>query len=486
MAVSPKVQSRRVFAGLLLAAAAPSGLLAEECSLAKTNHNCTLTIDRRNPVAPPTIQMYPKQEITVVVKNPYFFERYFLDYQSGQLALSPDVSAALLGALLTPLQKAGEFKANALEPVKDPCAPDAIAGNPPKPGNIAAVVATYNGCFFQFARAAQKIYLALEPAVAPDSRSIEVVPLPATNKLINDQLASLVDQISEQYLREAQLSVNIAAVDKSKLTTADLVPYQGLTTMTAAADAIAKDLLGFSLRIGDLPGVDAGQVSCDDFSQMPAGNENGDKGCVVLPPAADPPVANSKIVTRQVTYAVNALNLVQNSRAAVAASSNKKTIATISILYGDSRWEASAGTFFSTLPIRSFTVAPVITNGVVTDKRVTSNVLHPTIVPFVGANVRLTDDLPWSPWRSALYWTFAAGVNPNTVSADFATGPSLSWRALMVSALWHYGHDVRLTQGLFVGQALGAGFSTSATTETFWKSSFAVGVAVRVPALTGR
>src|SRR5689334_19724535 len=65
------------------------GFLAEaavgyggECSLSKTNNTCTLTIDRRNPLAPPTIQMYPKAVLTVEVKNPYYFERYFMDYQS--------------------------------------------------------------------------------------------------------------------------------------------------------------------------------------------------------------------------------------------------------------------------------------------------------------------------------------------------------------------------------------------------------------------
>jgi hypothetical protein len=39
------------------------------------------------------------------------------------------------------------------------------------------------------------------------------------------------------------------------------------------------------------------------------------------------------------------------------------------------------------------------------------------------------------------------GINPNTVSVDFGTGISLSYQALMLSALRHWGHDVRLTAG---------------------------------------
>jgi len=58
-----------------------------ECSLAKTNENCKLIIDRGNPVAPPAVQMYSDQTLTVIVKNPLFFERYFLDYQTGQATL---------------------------------------------------------------------------------------------------------------------------------------------------------------------------------------------------------------------------------------------------------------------------------------------------------------------------------------------------------------------------------------------------------------
>lgn len=122
----------------------------------------------------------------------------------------------------------------------------------------------------------------------------------------------------------------------------------------------------------------------------------------------------------------------------------------------------------------------------ITDNRVSQNLLYPTVEPFAAGNLRLTNDFRWSRWKSNLYWTGAVGINPNTVSADFATGLSLSWRALMVSALCHFGHDVRLTQGLTVGQSLGPGFSGNLSTETYWKASFALGLSVRVPALTGR
>jgi hypothetical protein len=108
------------------------------------------------------------------------------------------------------------------------------------------------------------------------------------------------------------------------------------------------------------------------------------------------------------------------------------------------------------------------------------------VVPFGAANYRLTNDLGWTRWKSNIYWTGAVGINPNTVSTDFATGLSLSWRALMVSGLCHFGHDVRLTQGLTVGESLGPGFNGSPSTQTRWTTNFAIGLSVRVPSLTGR
>ena len=80
-----------------------------ECSLAKTNKSCRITIERTRPLTPPTLQMYSGANLTVIVKDPIFFERYFLDYQSGQATLSPDVASSIVQGLLAPLAKAGEF-----------------------------------------------------------------------------------------------------------------------------------------------------------------------------------------------------------------------------------------------------------------------------------------------------------------------------------------------------------------------------------------
>jgi hypothetical protein len=168
-------------------------------------------------------------------------------------------------------------------------------------------------------------------------------------------------------------------------------------------------------------------------------------------------------------------------------ASKKQLVLPITVVYGDQRWEVSAGTFFSSLPIRSFSASAVFTNDAVTDHKVTQQVLRPLVIPFAAVNLRISNDWKRPTWRTNLYWTNAIGINPNTVTTDFATGLSISYRLLMFSGLWHIGHDTELTQGFKVGDSLGASFNGSVPTETFWRfDSFAFGVSIRTPSLTTR
>ena len=471
-----------------------------ECSPAKTNHSCTLTIDRNTPLAPPQIQMYPNQKLTVLVKNPHYFERYFLDYSTGQTVLAPDVSSSIVSGMLGPLARLGEFREaphhnKNVEIGPEECSSEEIAAKPRASwDDITKNALCYKNCFAKFANEAQKIYSLLEPFVAPDSHSHNVPSPPITNAEAKETLDAVEKKLDrtngkvyELLSSEYQLSANISSAPKvSTSNSAQPAALQELNALKDIADAVAKDLFSYGQRIGQLPAVNEGQTSCVNLTQVIAGNENGDKGCILVFAFADPKVANGKMMTRQVTYSLTTLNLVSNSQDAIPDASKKKPLVSITIVFGDTRVEASAGAFFSSLPIRSFSVASIYTSGSLTGKQVSENILRPTVVPFVAANFRISNDLGWTPWRSAIYWTAAVGVNPNTVSTDFASGPSISWRGLMFSPLWHLGHDVRLTQGFYVGQDLGTSFSGSLTTQNYWTSSFAVGVSIRTPSLTGR
>ena len=204
---------------LSLTAYLPIAYAEPECSLAKTNHTCTLTFDRVNPLAPPTIQMYPGQVLHVKVTNPRYFERYFLDYQSGQLALSPDVASSIASSLLTPLQKAVVIHSAGKPTLSFSCAASDIAAIAPK--DVASNADGYTQCFLGFAKGARHVYSQLEPAVAPDSHSGEVPTLPGTNKAVQSQLQALVPSIDTLSAEEYALSASITAASK-------------LTTLTAA------------------------------------------------------------------------------------------------------------------------------------------------------------------------------------------------------------------------------------------------------------
>lgn len=241
---------------------------------------------------------------------------------------------------------------------------------------------------------------------------------------------------------------------------------------------------------------DNGSQDCSEVNALTKDETKAGKPieCIWITSRQDDDAVYQNMVTRTITYALNTYNLVSYSQEATPDPTKKKLLATIAINFADTtkqsvpsafRWEASAGAFFSSLPVRSFSAAPVFTKNVITDKTISQNVLHPTVVPFAAGNYHLTNDLP-GRWKSNFYWTGAVGINPNTVTADYATGLSLSWRALMVSGLCHFGHDVRLTQVLTVGESLGAGFNGSISTQTFWTESFCHRVEYPSPVSRGK
>lgn len=481
-----------------------------ECSLARTNSKCRLIIDRGNPLSPSAVQMYSNEKLTVVVKRPKPYERYFLDFQTGQATLNPDVASSIVQGLLPSLGKVAEFHRFDLtigkQAKKDQCTAKEITDTTiPTAGTLDGVVAAVWSCLAQLSINAMTIYRELEPFVAPDSLTPNASTEGADLSDI-EKLKALKRPISEFLKSEFVLSSRVTAISADsglkatgdlKVRAADARAILELTDLQKLADAVANDLLGYSLRITDLEVFDNSSQDCSKLNALTKDDIKAGKpiDCIWITSRQDDDAVYQNMVTRTITYALNTYNLVSYSQEATPDPTKKKLLATIAINFADTpkqsvrsafRWEAAAGAFFSSLPVRSFSAAPVFTNGVITDKIVAQNVLHPTVVPFAAGNYRLTNDLPWGRWKSNLYWTGAVGINPNTVTADFATGLSLSWRALMVSGLCHFGHDVRLTQGLTVGESFGASFNGSIPTQTYWTESFALGLSIRVPSLTGR
>jgi hypothetical protein len=343
-------------------------------------------------------------------------------------------------------------------------------------------------------RDAAGLYATLEPMSFPDT--VTTNPAPAVVAPSPAKLATLRDELHAFIQDEAAVSTQLSIILRSKepplLDVATrftrLAPFQKLI------DAVAADLFAYAQRISDLLlAPNSGLQPCTTIGIAATAGDQ----CAVLQGRRGPTGSVPEDTTRTVTYSVNILNLVASSRASSADTSKKRALASVPVSFGAeeghfydvldaTRWDGSVGLIFSALPNRSFAVQPVFTGEMVTDKRVAQTKTLPTPVPFVALNYRLTNDLPTSTWKSNLYVTGLAGINPNTSTADFGAGLSLSVRSLMVSVVAHFGHDTELTQGLKVDQNLGAGFRDSLTTRTFWTTTIAVGVSIRVPALTGR
>jgi hypothetical protein len=206
---------------------------------------------------------------------------------------------------------------------------------------------------------------------------------------------------------------------------------------------------------------------------------------------------------RQVAFGVYVVNEVGISRASAPTTTQPKSIVTITVLFADPKFEVSAGALFSTLPNRSFANITTVTensSGAPTQGNVviSQSISRPTVVPFAAGNFRVGNDFAlMGARREAFYITGTVGLNPNNSLAEFGVGPSISWRSLMFSALYDWGHDVRLTQGEYVGEvwcdqsaANGSipkcsGSPPSPSTEKYWKGVFAFGLSVRIPSIFG-
>lgn len=485
-----------------------------QCSLSKTNLSCELVIDRSNPVAPSTVQMYSDQQLTVRIKNPFPFERYFLDFTTGQAALSPDVASSIVGGLFANLGKLQivhtEQVANVpgAAPV-DPCANGLFANaNWPPAGGVATGQQEFWKCFATLSDKATTAYILLEPLVAPDSLTPD-----ANGKRVifeepgyyRDNYVAIQNAIDAYVTAETTVSTKITALSKAPTqptptpmppapnpppnppppapvysSLADQVAITQLVDDQKIIDAIAADLLGYKQRLVDLGPCNyrSSVTSVTNPKDCPAINE------ALITSRMDQHKIYQGMVTRTITYSLDALNLVSNSQQAVPNATNKKALATVAINFADRpnksffgvpftalRFEASAGVYFSTLPNRTFTLS---STGVQDSKT------RPTPIPFAAANYRLTDDLP-GRWKQNFYLTGTVGINPNTVTTDFGAGISYAWRALMLSALCDFGHDVRPTQA-----SLTSGSTSALPTTSHWTEAFAVGISVRVPSLTGR
>ncbi len=221
--------------------------------------------------------------------------------------------------------------------------------------------------------------------------------------------------------------------------------------------------------------------------------------------------APAKMLGRQIAYSIDSDNQVVNLALAVPSSTQKVSIATITVIYANPRFEVSVGSIISFQHNRGFAyqqaVQPPANSGLsVGDIYIAETRTRPEVIPFVAGNVRIIPEFTWgSPGRrGAVYGSIWVGLNPYNTLPEYGAGPTISFRSIMLSGFYHRSHDIRLLEGEYpymiwcnlnnsstsspstLPAQPSSGASCTPTppapaTQTYWTNAFGIGISIRVP-----
>lgn len=538
---------RRPFAKIfffILLSSIPQIVAGQECSTEKVNDDCTITIDRSYPVATPTIQMRPGKTANVRVLNPLPFEVLSLDIQSGQALAGTDQVAGFLNAALpnlkgllfqqqitglvapapnpnlTTLQQIQDLQTeldidvasaqaftnkaatvyNQLNEAIGPLPPQILPNGPrPQTSNVQPSsfprpwVSSEFGAWQSLMLCEMVGDCATPLPGGPDPCAGDAKVLLCGSYLVTKLSSCSLDKPDDKLVacRVLGLESNLLPAERQNYASQLAKLDSTVALLTTASGAIAnidKDLAVYAFNIKNAtvitPSSPIGLIT------DPRGNQR-----------------NAQLPTffgRQVVLSLNALNEISAPSTSVTTAAQKKSIVSITVVFANPKFEVSTGVIISTLPNRSFANQTIVTQNPNGSSPTLGNVVItqsksiPTVVLFAGGNYRIGHDFLWpDKRRGAFYLTGTVGLNVNNTNAEFGVGPSLSWRSVMFSILYDWGHDVRLTQGEFVGmiwcnQSAASpdgkipkcsGNPPSPSTEKYWKGAVAFGIAVRIPTL---
>lgn len=325
------------------------------------------------------------------------------------------------------------------------------------------------------------------PAAPPDDPLFDQATFSSLVRQAKAQIAKLSDEtdkgtanrvLNELLTRQNDLNSRIAALTNT-LTNVQkdfLTYYQNIFLAKDTAPATTKDKKGNSVppKIGTI---------YDPKDPNSSGHL----------------AAYRNLLGRQVVFAINTINNVSTPVNSVAPTSAKVTIATVTVLYANPRFETSAGVLFSWARNRSFsnqtvTTPPPGSNAQPGDIIIFESKTYPEVVPIVAAHYRLSPEYAPS-WlghrRVAVYASGTVGLNPYSLLPEFGGGPTISWRSFMISALYDRAHETVLTSGEteIVCSPMSTGTSPppctpappAPTTHVIGVSAFAIGFTVRIP-----
>lgn len=462
------------------------------CSYSAVNDNCSVAINRMNPVTPPTVYVHRGCSVRVTVINPSPLETLTLDWKSSTAVVPPDVFQTVFTALSPNLGK--------------------LTVVPPLPGRAAEVTGcevSSTGCTTspdRISEAQQRVQDSVVniPAFASNATTAVNLVKDALQPPLVGQPGYVYPWQNFQAWKEsivAPLGTAIAAVNlddlrgKVSLLNLEVTAYKQAASSDSdqvnAARLVANQAIvqgafdALVALVGKLQGLK------DAISGLTANNTALPDNSLISDPT--PNDKNYEAQSWNINYANSLLPIAKRVSAgtlqsqtaatlgALADASPKQTLVTIAVQFeSPSRVETSAGFMLPTTPYHSFSKAAVATNGKVTDNIVQQTTTY-TVIPAVFVNVRAKE---WIARKQpiAILVTGAVGYNPSTSSVEFgAPGLTLSYRFIALSALLDIGRDTKLAGGFTVGQSLGLSNPSSPLTTTYWSLRAAVAVSIRLP-----
>ncbi len=473
---------------------------ADECSAVVTNRTCTITIDRESPSSPLPIRAHAGQIVTIKVsKRPV--EKIVFDTKLIDVA-KPDPFTAIFSSFLKPLGSlvlSTSITKGASKPLLAPSSTelDSILSGQPKPVQdlvrelrriaklqtdvtveLVAIRTKIQNKAKGFSDSIQNLKAgtwsreSIKPTwysticeidsspdlpldqrygCAPTDVGVGHSPLPSGSaKTLDDAVAAVVKLFE---------GTNFTGVDKTVIDNCALLLNTTVSNETVLNDNL-KTVQALQVAIVQAASVleqtDVDKLDVADSKDLVPGGRGVDRSAIVT-------------ITAQDLVSKTSTNLVS-----------------VTVAWGGTNWELSTGILLSTLPNRSFQNSPIIINGKPSldgsgkvNTTVTETTTRPTVVPIFLGHYRLYEHAT-AERRLGFSLTGGVGVNPYSGVADFSVGATFEYRNFMLSPLLHFGRDLRLTNGLALGEQLGSS-PPALSTERYWVRKFGISISYRLP-----
>lgn len=450
------------------------------CSYTGLNGDCTITIDRLNPITPPTVYAKPDAKIKVVVINPSPYENLSLDWKSTTAAVPPDSFSTVFSALTGTL---GKFSA------VEPRGAGVARGAAEISKDQQRILKEIQGPLITAKPALELIKEVLEP---PPLGVCSTDPAKVQKWLDPDSWKNDVKPVLQKAIGEAaQSEAAHSTADVQKEVTALGNEIQTLVTASASdlaalnlnqltlVDAMGqrKDLgarLAALLGAVDLiPSPAVGLKSIPEIVEFPSKDKTYQSQVWVLNYANKLAPVVKKVSGQSSTSDAASLG-------GLADAPTKQALVAVTVQFqSPPHVEVSTGLMVPLAPYHSYSTAAVATNGTITGSVVQETRTY-TVVPMVSVNVLIKDFIA-KQQRAAWFGSVAVGYNPATSSVEFGVGPSFSWRSIMFSGFMDIGRDTQLSGGFTVGQSLPASNPPKPLTTTVWSVKPAAVLSIRIP-----